>query len=58
MKLDKLIDQYLDSKGAVVKGASIAAKFPPGMSAPTDVTKLMRASFEKPESAPERAHAA
>lgn len=46
MTFNDFIDQYLDGQGAVVEGASVVAThFPQQMSAPTDVTKLMRESF-------------
>jgi len=41
------IRHYLDGEGAVVDGAGVASHFPEQMGPPTDVTKLMRESFEE-----------
>ena len=57
MTLTKLIEQYLDGKGALVEGASIASQLPPNASAPPDVTRLMRESFGTVDGPASRAHA-
>ena len=56
MTLKSLIAQYLDGKGVVVDDAGVDSQpFPVGTSAPTDVAKLMRASFDESATSARRA---
>ena len=57
MTLSKFIEKYLDGKGALVEGASVASHLPPNASAPPDVTKLMRESFPAAVAPESRLHA-
>lgn len=46
----RYITTYLNGKGAVVKGAGIVSKRPKQMAPASDVTGLLRRSFEQPSS--------
>jgi hypothetical protein len=57
MTLIEFIEKYLDGKGALVEGASVASHLAPNASAPPDVTTLMRESFRGADASESRVHA-